>query len=71
MIVPSQSDFTTQTDPVSGITGASFIVPFSGNTVIQDYTGNTSTYQTPGITANASPLTISNAVIDAKVRVDK
>jgi len=71
MIVPSTDDFTIETDPVSGISSSTFIVGFSGNTVIEDFTGNTSTFQTPGIAANSAPLTITNAVIDAKIRVDK
>jgi len=71
MIVPSFNDFTIQTDPVSGISTSTFIVEFSGNTVIEDFTGNTSTFQTPGIAANSAPLTITNAIIDAKIRVDK
>jgi hypothetical protein len=50
---------------------ASEDVEFSGNTVIEDFTGNTSTFQTPGIAANSAPLTITNAIIDAKIRVDK
>jgi hypothetical protein len=69
-INPADADFTTIVDPVSGITGVGYQVGFSGNTVIQDNTGNTLTYQTPGITAN---LAIGGGAqyVNGKLRIDR
>lgn len=69
-INPTDADFTTIVDPVSGITTIGYQVGFSGNTVIQDNTGNTLTYEVPGITAG---YTLGAGAQDAfgKIRIDR
>ena len=71
-IVPNYpGDFTVQTDPISGISRSTFLVPFVGNTVIQDNIANsTPVYQYPGKTGS---IALTTAATDAqgKVRIEK
>jgi hypothetical protein len=71
-IVPDYpSDFAIQTDPISGIGRLSFLVPFVGNTVIQDSIANsTPVYQYPGKTGNITPTTAASDA-HGKVRIEK
>lgn len=69
-IVPDDSDFTTTTDPISGISYSTFLVPFVGNTTIEDQTGNTSVYQYPGKTGNILPIA-SALYSQGRIRFDK
>jgi hypothetical protein len=69
-IVPNRSQFSNQVDPISGVSKLTYIVPFSGNTVISDSTGNAVVYQYPGKTGTITPL---SAALDtsAKIRIEK
>ena len=69
-IVPDNSDFTTVTDPISGISTLTYLVPFVGNTAIEDNTGNASVTQYPGKTGNILPIA-SALYAQGKIRFDK
>jgi hypothetical protein len=71
-IVPNYpGDFSIQTDPISGIGRVSFLVPFVGNTLIQDSVANsTPIYQYPGKTGNITPQTAASDA-QGKVRIEK
>ena len=69
-INPATSDFTTVTDPISGIVTVGYQVPVSGNTVFEDNTGNATVYQTPGITAGKT-LGAAAASLFGKIRIDR
>jgi hypothetical protein len=71
-IVPNHpADFTLQVDPISGITGATFVVPFVGNTVIGDATGlDTAVFQYPGKTGNITVVSAAK-LTQAKIRIEK
>ena len=69
-IVPNNSDFTSVTDPISGISTLTYIVPFVGNTTIEDSTGNTSVYQYPGKTGNIIPIA-SALYSQGRIRIEK
>jgi hypothetical protein len=69
-IVPDNSDFTEETDPISGITNLTYIVPFVGNTTIEDSTGNTFVYQYPGKTGNIIPIA-SALYSQGRIRIEK
>lgn len=68
-IVPQSGDFVVTVNPVSGITEVGYNIGFVGNTVIQNSVGNTTIYETPGI----SNVAIGSGTLSAlgKIRIDR
>ena len=68
--VPNTADFTTQVDPISGITGALYTREFVGNTVVIDYSSGSATAQYPGKTGTFSLASATGRLFN-KIRIDK